>query len=159
MRSNHFNACSGCFAAIATRASKRIEREQAPSTEDETDALDMMLDAADTPAMRVLKDRCRGDLRAAFAFAFAELEPTERILLRQHYLDGLTTEAIGRLHGVHRATSARWIESIRENVLRGVLRHLRHVLGLSEDELGTALDLVRSQLDLSLSRHLPRITP
>jgi RNA polymerase sigma-70 factor, ECF subfamily len=140
-------------------ALKRMEREVAPSSENDIDALEMMPDAADTPAMRALKERCRGDLRTAFAVAFAEIEPTERTLLRQHYLDGLTIDALGRLHGVHRATTARWVESARENVLRGVLRYLRQALGLSEEDLGNVLELVRSQLDLSLSRHLPRITP
>ena len=104
--------------------------------------------------MRVLKDRCRGDLRAAFAVALGELEPRERTLLRQHYLDGLGIDALAPLHRVHRATCARWIEAAREKILRRVKSHLRDALDLPPSDLDSAIVLVQSQLDLSLSRHL-----
>lgn len=78
------------------------------------------------------------------------------MLLRQHHLDGLTVAALGRIHGVHKATVARWIEAARAAVLSGIRRHLRQAAGLGESELDSALALVGSQLDLSLSRHLPR---
>nr|MDQ3368351.1 transcriptional regulator [Myxococcota bacterium] len=143
--------------AVAVRiALKRLEREEAASPDDDTDVLAFQPDAADSPELRLLKDRCRSDLRGAFATALASLEPRQRTLLRQHYVDGLTIDALGRLHRVHRSTCARWIETARADVLTAIRRHLRQALDLGESDLESALALVRSQLDLSLSRQLPR---
>lgn len=139
-------------AIAAKLALKRREREHGPARAD--DPLDLVPDANDSPQMRVLKDRCRDDLRAAFTVALGELDPRERTLLRQHYLDGLGIDALAPLHRVHRSTCARWIEAAREKILRGVKRHLRDALDLPPAELDSAIVLVRSQLDLSLSRHL-----
>lgn len=139
--------------AVAVKlALKRLTREAGPATDD--DVLDMLPDAGDSPELRVLKERCRGDLRSAFATALAALTPHERTLLRQHYLDGLSIDALAPLHRVHRATCARWLETARASVLRGVRRHLQATLALGAGELDSAVDLVRSQLDLSLARHL-----
>lgn len=63
-------------------------------------------------------------------------------------------DVLGPLHQVHRSTCARWIEAARAKVLRGVRSHLRARLGLDDAELDSAIAMVRSQLDLSLSRHL-----
>lgn len=139
--------------AVAVKlALKRLERETGPSVDN--DALELVADPQDSPSLRLLKERCRGDLRAAFATAFGDLSARERTLLRQHYLDGLSIDVLGPLHRVHRATCARWIEAARNKVLRGVRRHLQAVLDLGAADLDSAIELVRSQLDLSLSRHL-----
>jgi hypothetical protein len=53
---------------------------------------------------------------------------------------------------VHRATCARWIEAARAKILRGIREHLREALGLGSAELESAIELVRSQLDLGLSK-------
>jgi RNA polymerase sigma-70 factor, ECF subfamily len=139
--------------AVAVKlALKRRERESEPQAADE--ALMLVASPDDSPELRVLKDRCRGDLRAAFAAALGELSPRERTLLRQHYLDGLTVAALGKLHRVHGSTCARWIDAARDHVLRGVRHHLQAALALVPADLDSALALVRSQLDLSLARHL-----
>ena len=139
--------------AIAVKlALKRREREGGPPASDDDPIV--LPDSGDSPQLRLLKDRCREDLRTAFALALGELEPRERTLLRQHYLDGLTVDALAPLHRVHRSTCARWIETARTKVLRGVRSHLREALDLTPADSDSAIDLVRSQLDLSLSRHL-----
>jgi len=141
--------------AVAVRiALKRIERETAPPASDQTDLLGWIADANDSPQLQMIKQRCRGDLRAAFANALATLSARERTLLRQHYVDGLTIDVLGSLHEVHRSTCARWIEAARIKVVRGVRGHLRTTLGLDDRDLESAVALVRSQLDLSLSHHL-----
>ena len=140
--------------AVAVRlALKRLEREPVPA-DDHSEYMALVPDASDSPELAVLKQRCRDDVRSAFASALAALTPRERTLLRQHYVDGLTVDMLGRLHEVHRATCARWIDAARVKVLRGVRRHLRATGGLDEEDLEIAVALVRSQLDLSLSRQL-----
>lgn len=139
--------------AVAVRiAHKRREREEPPHDRDESDALALLPAADDSPELRVLKERCRNDVRSGFAAAVAALSPRERTLLRQHYVDGLSIDALGPLHGAHRATCARWIEAARAKILRGIREHLREALGLGSAELESAIELVRSQLDLGLSK-------
>jgi RNA polymerase sigma-70 factor (ECF subfamily) len=139
--------------AVAVRlALKRLEREDAAPAGDDTEVLALLPAADDSPELRLLKERCRADLRAGFAAAVAELSARERTLLRQHYVDGLSIDVLGALHGVHRATCARWIEAARTKILRGIRAHLRSALALGDAELDSAIALVRSQLDLSLSR-------
>ena len=147
--------------AVAVRlALKRLERESgvprggAPADADEV--LAMLPAVEDSPETRLLKERCRGEVRSAFDLALASLSPRERTVLRQHYVDGLTIDQLARLHRVHRATCARWIEAARAGLLRRVRRRLREAVGLDERELDSVIGLVRSQLDLSLSRLLPR---
>jgi RNA polymerase sigma-70 factor, ECF subfamily len=140
--------------AMAVRqALRRIEREEQPSP-DGDEGLALLPDRADSPELRLLKERCRAELRGAFATALAAIAPRARTLLRQHYLDGLTVDVLGRLYRVHRATAARWIDAARADVLREVRRHLRVTLELGPDALESAVALVRSQLDLSLARLL-----
>jgi RNA polymerase sigma-70 factor (ECF subfamily) len=66
----------------------------------------------------------------------------------------LTVDILGRLHGVHRATAARWVEAARASVVRAVRRHLRGTLGLGASELDSIVGLVKSGLDVSLTRLL-----
>ncbi|HTE51886.1 MAG TPA: hypothetical protein VK698_13620 [Kofleriaceae bacterium] len=143
--------------AVAVRlALRRLEREEGPSASEEDEVLAMLPAADDSPEQRLLKHRCRGEIRTAFGVGLAALSARERTILRQHYVDALTIDQLGRLHGVHRATCARWIEAARAGLLRQVRRHLRDALGFDDRELESVIGLVRSQLDLSLSRLLPR---
>jgi RNA polymerase sigma-70 factor (ECF subfamily) len=135
-------------------ALKRMQRETQPGSDDASELLTLLPDARDTAELQLLKQRYRADLRTAFAEAFGELSARERTLLRQHYLDGLSVDLLAPLHQVHRSTCARWIEAARIKILRGVRHRLRAALGLDDGELDRVLELVRSQLDLSLSRHL-----
>jgi RNA polymerase sigma-70 factor (ECF subfamily) len=141
--------------SVAARlAITRIQRETAPNADDPGELMALLPDSGDSAELKLLKQRYRADLRRAFAEAFAALAPRDRTLLRQHYLDGLTVDQLAPLHRVHRATCARWVEGARTKVLRDVRRRLHASLGLDERELDRAVDLVRSQLDLSLSRNL-----
>jgi RNA polymerase sigma-70 factor (ECF subfamily) len=141
--------------AVAVRlALKRLEREDGPASDDDSAVLELLPAAADSPELRVLKDRCRADVRTAFGAALATLSARERTLLRQHYVDGLSIDRLAPLHSVHRATCARWIEAARGNILLAVRGYLKDTLGLAAVELDSMIELVRSQLDLSLTRQL-----
>jgi RNA polymerase sigma-70 factor (ECF subfamily) len=58
------------------------------------------------------------------------------------------------MHGVHRATSARWLKRVREQLYQETRRGLMARLRLTPSEFESALRLVRSQLDVSIVRHL-----
>lgn len=137
--------------AVAVKlALKKRQREDRPS--DPID--DLLAGGDDSPELQVIKARCRSEIRAAVAAGLEALGDRERTLLRQHYVDGLSIDVLGRLHRVHRATAARWLTSARADLLRAMRRHFQSALGMDRRDLDSAIGLVRSRLDLSLSRLL-----
>lgn len=140
-------------AVVVRTALKRRERDR-PLAGADDETLGLLPAAEDSPEMRLIKQRGRGELRAALEDALAGLTPRQRNLLRQHYLDGLGIDALGRLYSIHRATAARWLERAHVDLGRGVRRHLQDALGLRPAELESLMAAVTSHLDVSLSRLL-----
>jgi RNA polymerase sigma-70 factor, ECF subfamily len=79
--------------------------------------------------------------------ALDTLSSRDRTLLRLHYFEGTTLEALARMYSVHRATVARWLSDAREVVLAQTRRSLSSRSG--GDELEEVLGSVQSQLDVS----------
>jgi RNA polymerase sigma-70 factor (ECF subfamily) len=98
-----------------------------------------------------IKQRCRADLAAALREALAALPRRDRTLLRYQAIDGLGVSAIGAIYGVHRATAARWLARIRDELAAETQRRLGERLHLSDDEAASMIRFVRSGLDLSLT--------
>lgn len=139
---------------VAVRAALRLLDRRAAPADEPGALLALVVDTRDSPELALLKQRCRDGVRAGFAAGLAALTPVERTLLRQHYVDGLSIDVLGRIHRTHRSTCARWIEAARVKILRGIRRHLRTTQQLDPADLEIAVALVHSQLDLSLSRQL-----
>ncbi|TMQ20618.1 MAG: hypothetical protein E6J91_03605 [Deltaproteobacteria bacterium] len=87
--------------------------------------------AADDPEVEYMKRTYAGEFRAAFADALRQLGARE-----------------------HRVTAFRWIEKAREVLARSTLELLRGRLKLPPGELDSVLRMIRSQIHLSLVRHL-----
>src|SRR5262249_37599300 len=100
--------------------------------------------------LRVLKARCAVPFRNALREAVDALDVRARLVLKQHYLDGLSTEELGALHGVHRVTALRWLVDARERVATLVERRLQSELKVSAAELESLVRSLRSQIDISL---------
>jgi RNA polymerase sigma-70 factor (ECF subfamily) len=108
----------------------------------------------DDPELDYLRVRYREQFQNAFVEALATLDPRDRLLLKLNLIDGLNIERIGRMHGVHRATVARWIAAAREQLFERTRDSLHRELGVSATEFASLVRLVRSQLDVSLCRLL-----
>ena len=102
------------------------------------------------PELAYLRDRYRGECQAAFQAALASLSPRDRTLLRLRYLEALSIDALAPLHGIHRATAARWVAASRSRLLEGTRRELQARLGGSLTDLDSLLRLVRSDLVVNL---------
>jgi RNA polymerase sigma-70 factor (ECF subfamily) len=113
------------------------------------DGLDDIASKAD-PEIDLLKSRYREEFRAAFDDALATLEPRERNLIRQHYIDGLSIDKLAALYHVHRATSARWVATARRRLFEGTREAMIRRLGVGELTLDSILRLIRSQLETSI---------
>lgn len=113
---------------------------------------------ADSPELEYLKAAFAAAFKAALGEAIDALAPRDKNLLRQYFLDELTLEEVGRLHGVHAATASRWLAQVRQEVFTKVTRTLMRSLQLREEELRSVLRTAQSRLDMSI-RHLLRTTP
>ena len=122
-----------------------------PAQDEEIEAL---MSPADDPELEVMRHKYRGEFRQAFEEAMAALETRERIVLRYHLIDRLSIDQIAAIHGVHRATAARWLARVRERLYKRTRRALLDRLGVSSRELDSILRLIRSQLDVSIGKHL-----
>jgi RNA polymerase sigma-70 factor (ECF subfamily) len=143
---------------VATRETARMLPRVRRDVSADEDELAGLIGVGDDPEVGYLKRLYRDEFKRAFQAAVEALADRDRLVLRQHLLDGLGIDQLAALHGVHRATTARWIHAAREAVLAGTQRELLQRLRLSRSELASVIRLIRSQLDVSLSRVLGRST-
>jgi RNA polymerase sigma-70 factor (ECF subfamily) len=121
--------------------------------------LDEMLSPADDPELELLKRTYRAEFKVAFQAALASLEPRLRTVLRYYLVDGLNIEQIGAIYGVHRATVARWIERVREELLTVTRSRLVGQIRVDQGEFESIMRLIQSQLDVSAHRFLAAEDP
>ena len=108
----------------------------------------------DDPELAYMKRTYAREFQAAFAEALANQGAREQTLLRYHHVDGLNIDEIGAIYRVHRVTAFRWLEKAKEKLVEATLAILRTRLNVSAQELDSVLRLIRSQVHLSLVRHL-----
>jgi RNA polymerase sigma-70 factor (ECF subfamily) len=108
----------------------------------------------DDPELAYMKRTYAREFHAAFTEALANLGAREQTLLRYHHVDGLNIDEIGAIYRVHRVTAFRWLEKAKEKLVEATLVVMRTRLNVSPRELDSVLRLIRSQVHLSLVRHL-----
>lgn len=147
---------AGWVRVVAVRLAVDLLRQRGkhPATADD-DVIQSLAISADSE-LRVLAERYRGEVKAAFQESFAALSAAERNLLRLHYLDGLTIDEIAAMKRVHRSTAARRIVRCCEVVAARTHRILVERLGIEASQVDSVMRLLRSHLDLSLERWLGR---
>ncbi len=131
---------------LVTRAPKEVELKDAM-----VEALPGTFDDAELAHTRALYG---GALTEAFGEAIKKLDRRERSLLRFAVCDGLTVDAIGKIHGVHRATAARWVQAARERLEHEVLDAVRARIPAGDDSLASIMRLLAGEVDVSLRVHL-----
>ena len=104
---------------------------------------DLMLDHA--------KEVYRQVFKRAFEGALQALPDRQRTLLRQHYIDGLTIDALGNLYRVHRSTAARLLARARLLVLEATRMRMMSQLDVQPQELDSIIRMIQSQVDISLA--------
>jgi RNA polymerase sigma-70 factor (ECF subfamily) len=116
---------------------------------DENAQLEALL-VPSNPELEQLKVGYREAFARAFETALAGLDERERMILRQHVIDGLTIDELGRFYRVHRATAARMLERARQSLLMGTRAQLGERLRARPSELDSILRLIRSRISVSL---------
>lgn len=133
------------------RSSSRSDKE---STTREEDRIMQLPDIAQDLELDYLKQEYRAEFKDAFAVAAQTLSSRERNLLRQHLVAGLTVAQLGKIYGVHAATAARHVAKARENLVAATRAELMRRLKISHSEFESIMKLIRSRIDLSISRLL-----
>jgi RNA polymerase sigma-70 factor (ECF subfamily) len=98
-----------------------------------------------------LKSRYSAEFKAAFASTFARLEARERALLRYTLTDGLASDEIALVYGVHRTTVNRWLSDLRDAIAKGVRVEMAQRLGVNKAELESIMRLIRSRIEITLA--------
>jgi RNA polymerase sigma-70 factor, ECF subfamily len=135
---------------VATRETLRLlgrPQREVPTDEDAVAAL-MPADAG--VELEHFKAVYREEFKQAFREAIAALTDRERVLLRQHALDGLSIDRLADFYGVHRATTARWIDAARKSVLERTRKALGRRLHVPSAELDSIMRMIDSRLDITL---------
>ena len=143
---------AGWLRVVAVRAV--VDRRRRAGAAVDHDMVEELAAPELDPELALLRRRYGADLTAAFAAEIAELDPVDRLLLRQHYLDRLGIDRLAALHGIHRATAARRLAGIRGDLSAAVRRRLLAQLGVADATLDSIIRLVGSELHLALDRYL-----
>jgi RNA polymerase sigma-70 factor (ECF subfamily) len=141
---------AGWLQVVLTRdALKWLRSHKREVPADDETLLGQMESPAESPELGLLKSRYSGQMSASFRRAIAALEPRQRNLLRQHYLDELTLADLAALYRVHRATVARWLADAKVALLEKTRDDLCVSAGLERQSAESVMRLVQSRLDLS----------
>lgn len=116
-------------------------------------ALALAVEAGD-PELLYLKSRYRSEIEAAVARALTGLGERERALLKLHLVEQMSIDQLGTMYGVNRATAARWLAAARRSLLAKARDEIQAQLGVDPRECDSLVALVRSNLQLSVARHL-----
>jgi RNA polymerase sigma-70 factor (ECF subfamily) len=139
---------------IAVRAALELARRERSSRALDDQALDTLVASDLSPEVQAVKGRYRERMQTALRQVLSTMDDREKTLLRLHFLDGASVEAIGRIYGVHRATAARWLVALRKQILRRVREALALPAGSTSSELRSLLRLLEGEIELSLRRLL-----
>ena len=144
----------GWLRVTALRAAIRAQKKHAPPGDREADAAAALADAALDAGLLYQRRLYQEEFRAAFAEAVAALTVRERNLLKHSILYGATSDDLGALYKVHRATAARWLGDARARLAAETQRRMIERLQIKRDDYDSIMRLIQSQLDVSVERVL-----
>jgi RNA polymerase sigma-70 factor (ECF subfamily) len=114
----------------------------------------VMGEQAGDPELAYLRRHFSHQFKAAMRSALVALNERDRALFRKHLVEAKNVDALARDLGVHRATAARRVARIREDLVQRIHETLAAELGLAPGEAKSLRALLVDQLDLSVTRLL-----
>lgn len=147
-------ALASWLGVAATRVGLNLLRDQKREASFDEEDLASLAGAGD-PELRILRERYKAAFESAVRDAFAAIDGArDRNLLRLYYFERLGLDELGAMYGVHGSTVSRWIAAVRARLFDETRRLLADRLAVSGSDLDSLVRLVRSDLDLSLSKLL-----
>jgi RNA polymerase sigma-70 factor (ECF subfamily) len=137
----------------ATRTAHDLRRAQGTLPAAGDDVVERLLSEDVDPEFRLVRQRYEAIFREALREALQTLTAQERTLLRLRYIQDQGIDSLAVPFQAHRATVARWLQTIRGKILAHVHRRLEtHIPRLTETEAKSLWRAVRSQVHLSFAR-------
>jgi RNA polymerase sigma-70 factor len=102
------------------------------------------------PDLAFIKNHDRALVRECLQSVLGALSKEHRTLLRLYFLDGLTVEEIGKIYKLNKSTVSRRLTEVRRLLGSQMRQELARRLKLRPSEIDSLVDLVCSQLNLSL---------
>ena len=120
------------------------------------DGLDRLVAPGHDPEFDHMRAHYGEAFHTALLVALDGLSARERDVLRGSLVERMSIDRIAELHQVHRATAARWLVAIREQIAGRTKDALMSSLAITPTECDSILRLLRSQLDITLGSRLAR---
>jgi RNA polymerase sigma-70 factor, ECF subfamily len=140
----------GWLRVIALRdAARQVGQRELPNDNDVL--FDRVIGGEDHALLRA-KASYRKLFKDAFNAAVGALSIHDRLLLRQHFCDGLSLDEMARLQRVHRATAARHLAKVRDKLLERTRAYFERELSIDRADFDELMALISSHLDASISR-------
>jgi RNA polymerase sigma-70 factor, ECF subfamily len=137
----------------ATRAALDVVKAGATRPSGGEEVVDHLLRDELDPDLHLIRERYEDVFRRALREAVANLTPQQRTILRLRYVENQGIDRLAVPFKAHRATVARWLQEIREQILGHVHRRLEeHVPKVSQSEAHSLWRAVRSQVHFSFAR-------
>jgi RNA polymerase sigma-70 factor, ECF subfamily len=131
------------------QALRRVGRARRDASLEDDELLQRIV-APGNPELEYAKGIYRQEFKQAFEGALRDLPDRERTVLKQHYIDGLTIDELGRLYRVHRSTAARLLARARTVVLEATRSRMMCQLDVQSQDLDSIMRMIQSQIDVSL---------
>ncbi|MFK7989464.1 MAG: DUF1565 domain-containing protein [Sandaracinaceae bacterium] len=139
---------------VGMRTAQSVKRRRGHEDARDPDSLLDLALGPDDPELNRLLDEVRGPFRVAFRESLSELTSRQRNVLRLYLLEDVSSETIGTMYSVHRATVARWITEARAAVLKGTKKRLMQGLQMGDASVASLIGRLQTQLDISLAGFL-----
>ena len=140
----------GWLKVTATRLALRAQKREKQHLHADDALLDRLPDTGRDVELDILRAKYKVAFRDAFREALRNLADRDRTLIRQHHADRLSIDALAPIHGVHRATVARWIVAAERAVLDSTRARFRALLSASPAECESVMRLLGGELSMSL---------
>jgi len=135
---------------ISSRFVLQMKRKVARATDSDSEAAARLAASEPSPEVALIRARHGAELAAVLDAVIKALPERDRGLLKLSVIDGLTIDELCGIYDVHRATVARWIVRLREQIFESAVARLREELLLDTEGVESLCRAVRSQLDFSL---------
>lgn len=144
----------GWTRVVITRTALNRLRDQKREVPLEEALLDQQATDTCDPELSCLRDRFGVALDRALECAMRSLTADERVLLRQRFVDGLTSEQLARFHRKHRITMVRRLHGILRALRARTEALLASDVGCGHSTAVSIVNLALSQAHLSIRRYL-----
>lgn len=147
-------ALRGWVRILATRVALNSLRGRKVEVRTDDAVLAAAASSTASPELCYLRQRYGADLRLAVDRAIQTLTAGERVLLQQHFVDGLRVEQIAVLYRVHRVTIVRRMDRVLRTLRMLTVRFMEQRLGCTASAADGIIGQVVSQVHLSILRYL-----